>query len=1608
MSPCPPAERFDQFLAEELSPAAAEELEEHLAVCPACRRRLEELGCDDSARKLRELYRQREVGAVDTELYFLRHLSPALRADGGVVARSRAEVDTPPQDDGAVPARGSLPHVSGYEVLEELGRGGMGVVYKARHLRLNRLVALKMILAGDLAGPVQRTRFLVEAETLARLRHPNVVQIYEVDTYNGCPFFALEYVDGGTLADRLNGRPLPAATAAALVETLARAIHAAHLQGAIHRDLKPANILLARIEDRGSRIEDRTDGGDSRSSILDPRLWAPKITDFGLAKLAVGHPELTQTGVVAGTPAYMAPEQASGNSRDVTPAVDVYALGAILYEALSGEAPFYGQEPALVVARLASGETPSLARFAARLPRDLVTICDRCLEREPQRRYASAEALADDLGRYLRGEPIHARSVGELERLWKWARRRRALATALATLAIALVVGTAISTYFAVVANRREAEARDSEGKAQDARRQAEVQAARAEFDRGFDLAGQGESVRGLHTMLAAVGRAPADGAELQRVLRTNVAAWSVPLFDLRHVVPVENGQPLDLAFSPDGRTFAVLWPDGVQRYDIASGQAVGGRLPCAAAQCLAFRPDGKRLLAGGKAGTLYAWDAATGAEVPPLPAAAPGADVHQLGFAPDGKTLFTAHDGGTVRLWDAATGKPRGQAIAGVHVHWPVRFGPDGRFLFGVNTEGARISLRRWDAETGRPVEDPGLDNVLNYALGPDAATVLLLRDTGAQWHDLRTGRSVGEPLPFASFFPWLPGRPYEFVATPDGGHVLVQDNRGTFALWDLTARRRLGEVIRLDGGRCLFSPDGRCLLTVGEPGLVRLWEVNAAAWQAAVADPTRPSNEAVVRDAVFTPHGRTAALVLGERTIQLWDTATCRPVGRPLRHPYPLHQVVADPSGKRLAVTCYPPAGRGTAENLLQVWDVATQQSLWATPQPLQATSLAFSPDGRTLAAGGYAGAVGLFDAATGRRVRPDLPTGAILQSLLFSPDGKVLAAGCWNTNERPGGIQLWDVDSGRPLLPFLPHGVPVRKGAGAVNAEALHAFSPDGRVLLSHGGAETAASPGGIRTYQVNAWEVATGRPFFAPLRAITEARPCPDGRTLLTGDWDGRTLHLRDAATGEVRPHGVLHLPAPKTALAFSPDGRTLAAAYANRAQLWDVDTGLPLGPPVGQTAALVGAVFADAGRTLVTVSAAGRVRRWPVPTAPACDMEGLVHRVCLGTQAHVEPNGVLTYLEGPALTACWNQVRAAGEERPAATPAAWHDLAAAAAEEAGDARAARWHLRRLAQLRPDDWQTHARLARHYRSAGETAEANRAYEQALRLGQRADLLAWSAQGAAAAEAEKSWEAALWYQSQLIATEPEQWRHFARRAEFLRQLHRDAERDDDLKRAAARNPDGHFLLQVAEEWARKGRWKEAAALFEQAVKQGMAAWHHAGLTALQAGDAAAYRRICAAVLAVQTITSPDEANNRAAAVALGPDGVTDWSGPLRLVEQAFTLLGERVREEPGLAGSAALAATRHAYLNTKGSLLYRAGRFTEAVAALQAGIEAGGGRPLPHDGFFLALAYHRLGQKEEARTWMERARKLRGAQPSAGSLWDNLELQLLEDEATRALRP
>ncbi|MBC7821214.1 MAG: protein kinase, partial [Planctomycetaceae bacterium] len=394
----------------------------------------------------------------------------------------------------------------GYELIDELGRGGMAIVFKARQQSLNRLVALKMILAGQFATEQALARFRQEAQAVAQLQHAGIVQIHEVGEHQGLPFLSLEYVPGGTLQQTLNGRPLPDETAARLIESLARTMHFAHERGVIHRDLKPANVLLTNHpkRERGRSFQDAPSSQSSGASALAPgyglqqtlpldeslldttpdtTLSPPKISDFGLARLLNGDSDLTTTGQVIGTPSYMAPEQAGESNLATSPAPDVYSLGAILYETLTGRPPFQAATILQTLEQVRGQEPVPPRQLQPRLPVDLETICLKCLEKSPARRYPTALALADDLSRFLNHEPITARPSGMIERSRKWIHRRPAVAVLLTLIVVLTIFGwTAIlrevrhTNLEALRANQNEATARRERDQADKERRIAETE----------------------------------------------------------------------------------------------------------------------------------------------------------------------------------------------------------------------------------------------------------------------------------------------------------------------------------------------------------------------------------------------------------------------------------------------------------------------------------------------------------------------------------------------------------------------------------------------------------------------------------------------------------------------------------------------------------------------------------------------------------------------------------------------------------------------------------------------------------------------------------------------------------------------------------------------------------------------------------------------------------------------------------------------------------------------------------------------------------------------------------------------------------------------------
>jgi serine/threonine-protein kinase len=373
-----------------------------------------------------ELYYRRKAGEAPAEADYRARFP----AHTGAVAAAFCKQQRP-----RVP--GAPPEIPGYELLEVLGQGGMGVVYKARQKSLNRVVALKLLPAAACAGMELAARFRNEAEAAARLRHPNIVQVYDAGEHGGVPFYAMEYVAGPTLAQALRAGPLPPRQAAECLEQVARAIHYAHKQAVVHRDLKPANVLLA----SGGR---KPPGDDEPGSLRPPlACYTPKITDFGLAKALDAAAELTLAGQIVGTPTYMAPEQVRG-AKEVGPATDVYSLGAVLYAALTGRPPFRAETVYATLALVAEAEPPPPRWLREGVPRDLETVCLKCMQKEPGRRYPTAEEVADDLRRWMEGDPPRARRAWVGERVARKAGRNR-LATVLLVLWLVTLAGLGVA-----------------------------------------------------------------------------------------------------------------------------------------------------------------------------------------------------------------------------------------------------------------------------------------------------------------------------------------------------------------------------------------------------------------------------------------------------------------------------------------------------------------------------------------------------------------------------------------------------------------------------------------------------------------------------------------------------------------------------------------------------------------------------------------------------------------------------------------------------------------------------------------------------------------------------------------------------------------------------------------------------------------------------------------------------------------------------------------------------------------------------------------------------------------------------------------------------------
>ncbi len=1081
----------------------------------------------------------------------LQTLNPALAAADAAPtgAETTDMVQTIVEDSGSALRRARA--VPGYEILGELGRGGMGVVYKARQKSLDRVVALKMILAGAHAGKPQRDRFRHEAESAARLQHPNIVQVYEVGEHDRCPYFSLEYVDGRSLHDVLCTGPPPPLQAAALLEQLAHAVHYAHQRGIIHRDLKPSNILLA----SGGREPPGGEGpGGSHPPLAD---CVPKITDFGLAKRLEGGASKTRTGDILGTPSYMSPEQAAGKTKEIGPGTDIYSLGAILYELLAGRPPFEGSSAFDTVYMVITAEPDRPSRRNSRVPADLETICLKCLEKDPAKRYDSARALAEDLARFQRGEPITARPVGWLERGMKWVRRRPAVAGLLALLAaslLALLIGGWVSVLNLYHINQ-ELEA---------AKKKKHADLVRLNVTNGTHYLQEGDLFASLIWFARALNLEEDEARIEAHRLRIAAVLRECPRLSQMWF----HGDSVnDVAFSPDGLWVLTASYDGTARvWDAVSGEE-RFLLPLrhdAFILHASFSPDGSRIVTASADKTARIWNAANGWLISTLQGHKDV--VRDAHFSPNSSQVVTASDDGTARLWDAATGKqllraPLAHRKSVVHAS----FHPDGKRILTASEDG---SARIWQVENDSAKvvatmrHEAALTDACFDHAGKLAATAS--EDGSARIWDAANGKPITAPLRHY-------GSVHYIAFRPDGRQLATAAADLRAWVWDTQTGLALLPSLRHASSVCCvtFSPDGTRLLTTSDDNTARIWD-------GANGRPLTPPilHNGTVFRARFSPDGRRIVTADKDTTARLYDLQPATPPIPPLEHGKPLWQASFNPEGNRVLT-----AGTDAA----RIWDAATGKPLFVLSGHKGPVFHAnYSGDGHRIVTASADATARIWDAATGQKLAALVGHQGPVSTAVFSPDGRrVLTAGADAT------ARLWDAVTGQIIMELGGQEKSHRE-------EILDAvFSPDGTRVA------TASAD-----YTARIWDAASGESIGKIMRhkrRVDRVAFSPDGRLLATASYD-QTAQLWDAATGEPAFAVPLHLPGPVRDVSFSPDGHALLTTCEdNTARVWDVNSGQALLPPIRHNGTVTMARFSQDGKWIVTASDDNSARVWDAAT-----------------------------------------------------------------------------------------------------------------------------------------------------------------------------------------------------------------------------------------------------------------------------------------------------------------------------------------------------------------------------------------------------------------------
>jgi WD40 repeat protein len=1098
-------------------------------------------------------------------------------------------------------------HLGRFEIQRELGRGGFGIVFLAYDPSVGRQVALKLPRSDVLVSPEVRVRFHHEARAAAGLDHPNIVPVHEAGEIGAVCYIASAYCPGITLAEWLRGRtePVGVRPAAELLATLADAVHHAHSRGVLHRDLKPANVLL-QIADCRLQIE--------QSAILNLQSAIPKITDFGLAKLQESlDPTVTPSGAILGTPCYMAPEQAGGKNKAVSTAADVYSLGAILYEVLAGRPPFQGGTVLETLRQVETQEPIPPGRLRAGLPRDLDTICRKCLEKNPSRRYSSAAALADDLRRFLADEPVLARPVTHMERAARWCRRNPALAMVSGVAVLALLGALAVSISFGVyqsTAAGRLREALDDSlmtaGRLREANRNLEetdrrrreglIISANMAMERALTFCRQGEAGRGLLWLARALEIAPPDAAELRHAIRTNLGGWSSQVHRLVGVFGHERQADDTLvALSPDGKRALTGSHDRTaQLWDLDTGRPIGSPMRhMGALVSLAFSANGKYVASGSADHKARVWRAENGQPVTPF--LEHKGLVRSLAFSPDSRTLLTGSEDGTAMLWQIPTGKPGSAPLKHMGNIYAVAFCPlgktvatagkdnaarvwsaaDGKLLHTLEhrgpvyglaysadgnllaTAGGNNTTQRWQIATGKPLGQPSQHGaaVVTVACSPNGKQVASGGiDQWAQLWDMDTGAAFGPRL-------FHNGTVYGVAFSPDSKLLATGSADGTARLWGTDLGRPYGPP--LVHGHLVafvrFLPDAKYVVTGGEDQIGRIWEITKPGPAGATQIPV-PGD---VLALCFGADARTPLIGIHDPRLGRWEVRKKSYSPQPLKNIGSLEAMAFHPVGSLYAMA--------RQNHAVEIWDSANDKPTGIVLfHPAKVVKVAFSPDGKSLLTA-CANRVHVFDAGTGKRLGVPLEHPWEVHTAAFSHDGKTIITGIGAIGGSSGEAWLWDLPRRRRLRVFAGHKGPVRAVA----------LSPDGTM---------AATGSTDRTARL--WKPSTGRPLGLPF------------------------------------PHE-LEVPA----VLFSPDSKMLfTTSYGG--QLWDVATHTPLGHPFTEHGQMHDAVFRpDSKRILIDRPSAACL--WKVPEPVADEVPRIVLWTQVLTGMELDSRGTVRVLDAAA-------------------------------------------------------------------------------------------------------------------------------------------------------------------------------------------------------------------------------------------------------------------------------------------------------------------------------------------------------------------------------------